>query len=1010
MPLGKQSSRKKQAATETRSKKKQRAFTPPPSPEQNARRTVHRVTPLLLGCIAVFLGFCLYSDTTGELFGDLLRMICRGLYSYVSYALPPLLLLLALTWRRDVRNDILAGRLIFAQLALLLSSAAVYTYGFAGSTDGMHLGDMFHLSAPVCREGGWIGNLLGTLIDKSVGALGMTLILITFAVVYLVLYFRKGWLYAAIGQVRRRKAEATAAADAALDPVMIEPVTPPMPAGRTTPTELLRTAEPEQNPTVRPRRRFDANVYVDPAEQTPAPKSSGADGSFRVGQASAAGGADRKNVLRGDAFFGSAASDDTAPFDPNRMETMDFGRYADRSRPAAPGNPPSERRDIPVTDLSTGVIEAYNPGVAAQPESGPMQSEKNPNSYTSLLRVTEAEDGAAVGQDEPFNTDVIRRMSITEEDTELMTPPATAAASSDRQPSRPVPTAADASSEPAENAASPSYHIERADLSAARSYGGGTPPSPAAAAPAASAFAAANASAAPAPATNASAAPAPAAAAKPNPRRPYLKPPFELLTPFVPVVDSNANDEIQTNAQNLVNTLANFNVKVTVTNVVRGPRITRYEIVPDAGVRVRTIANLADDIAMNLASEGISIEAPIPGKAAVGVNVPNRNPSMVRLRNIIDTDQFRDAKAPTTVCIGAMVTGEPVYADLAKMPHLLIAGATGMGKSVCINTLITSLLYKASPDELKLILVDPKKVELNTYREIPHLLIPVVTDPKKAAGALSWAVNEMERRFTLIEKSGYRDIQGYNRNAEERVPSIVIVIDELADLMMSAPDSVESSIARIAQKARAAGIHLVIGTQRPSVDVITGLIKANIPSRIAFKTASNIDSRTILDSVGAERLLNNGDMLFAPTGYLHPLRVQGAFISDDEVHGVTDFLRENAGTDSYDTGIMQDIDREAERCTKSKKGGDDEQEEGSGDLYDILDNPQFCDAVDVAFSEGTIATSRLQRRLSIGYGKAAKYIDAMYAMGIVSEADGAKPRELLMSREQFYLLLEQHGH
>ena len=499
----------------------------------------------------------------------------------------------------------------------------------------------------------------------------------------------------------------------------------------------------------------------------------------------------------------------------------------------------------------------------------------------------------------------------------------------------------------------------------------------------------------------------------PTPNLPkYVFPPLSLLEKSSALHGAAVDADNDPIAINLRQTLKNFNVNTAVSNISRGPRITRYELVPDTGIRIRAIANLVDDISMALATAGIRIEAPIPGKAAVGVEVPNASPTTVRLRSLLDNEAFKSAPAKTTVCLGADIGGDAVYADIAKMPHMLIAGATGMGKSVCINTIITSILYKARPDEVKLILVDPKKVELNVYSGIPHLLIPVVSDPSQAAGALAWAVNEMESRFDKIEAEGVRNIKGYNKAIEgdpskEPMCQIVIIIDELADLMMSSPDSVETSICRIAQKARAAGIHLIIGTQRPSVDVITGLIKANIPSRIAFHVSSQIDSRTILDTAGAEKLLNNGDMLFYPAGIPKPRRIQGAFVDDDEVERVTTFLKNNSKGAIYDDNVLEEIKKAAEKCAQNgKRKSDSDVDDGSID--GILDDPKFNAAIDVAFEANKISTSLLQRKLSIGFGRAAKYIDAMCDLGIVSEPDGQKPREVLMTRSEYYERKNRH--
>ena len=484
-------------------------------------------------------------------------------------------------------------------------------------------------------------------------------------------------------------------------------------------------------------------------------------------------------------------------------------------------------------------------------------------------------------------------------------------------------------------------------------------------------------------------------------KKPYVFPPITLLSPNENPKTEDDREELVRNARKLVEVLKSFRVDTEIVNISRGPTITRYELAPKVGVRVRAIANLVDDIALNLETSGVRIEAPIPGKAAVGVEVPNRSQATVYLRDLIESDAFKNAKSKLTACVGMDVSGAPVLMDIAKMPHLLIAGATGMGKSVGVNSIIMSLLYKASPDELKLILVDPKKVELNMYNKLPHLLIPVVNNPKKAAGALATAVNEMERRFELIESVGVRDLKSYNQLAEtdptkEKLPQIVIIIDELADLMMTAKDDVEDSICRIAQKARAAGIHLIICTQRPSVDVITGLIKANVPSRIAFTVASNIDSRTIIDIAGAEKLIGRGDMLFAPVGAMKPMRVQGAFVSDKEVEAVTDFIKGQATDVQYDNSFLNMVEVEAERCGQQKKKVSTDEIDADEDL-----DPKFYEAVEIAIDMGKISTSLLQRRLSLGYGRAAKIIDKMEQMNLVGPQEGQKPRNILISRQEY---------
>lgn len=499
-----------------------------------------------------------------------------------------------------------------------------------------------------------------------------------------------------------------------------------------------------------------------------------------------------------------------------------------------------------------------------------------------------------------------------------------------------------------------------------------------------------------------------AAPAKPEPapQPEYHFPPLSLLRAADHKKNENIREELHENAARLVNVLASFNVKTKIVGASRGPTITRYELLPEAGTRVRSIANLVDDIALNLATTGVRIEAPIPGKAAVGIEVPNKTAETVYLRTLLETDLFQQNPSKIATSLGENVAGEPVIMDIKKMPHLLIAGATGMGKSVCINCLLISLLYKAKPTEVQLILIDPKKVEFNIYNGLPHLLVPVVSDPKKAAGALTWAVNEMERRFGLIEAVGVRDIASFNEITKndpeyDYMPQIVIVIDELADLMSTAPDDVETSIARLAAKARAAGMHLIIGTQRPSVDVITGVIKANIPSRIAFTVASQVDSRTIIDRSGAENLIGRGDMLYSPVGASKPMRVQGAFVSETEVDAVVSYIKTHnaAGSTAYSDDVMKQIEEEAALCG-TKKGG---AAASAGDAGD--GDPLIRSALEVAFESGKVSTSLLQRRLSVGYGRAAKIIDKLEQMGYVSAPDGQKPRELRITKQEYMELM-----
>ncbi len=482
----------------------------------------------------------------------------------------------------------------------------------------------------------------------------------------------------------------------------------------------------------------------------------------------------------------------------------------------------------------------------------------------------------------------------------------------------------------------------------------------------------------------------------PEPTREYMFPPVDMLTKGSSRYEAN-DAEIAANTQTLREVLESFHIRVKEISCSCGPTITRFEVKPDSGIRVRSIANLVDDIAMGLAKAGVRIEAPIPGKAAVGIEVPNAEPATVYLRNILETPEFRNHKSRIAACLGADVGGRPVILDINKMPHLLVAGTTGSGKSVCINSIIMSILYKAKPDEVKLILIDPKKVEFAVFRDLPHLYCPLISDPNKAAGALNSAVNEMERRFGLIEEVGVRNIAGYNEitaGDPERppLPQMVIIIDELADLMMTASNEVETAICRLAQKARAAGIHLILGTQRPSTDVITGLIKANIPSRIAFTVTQQIDSRIIIDSVGAEKLIGRGDMLFSPVGCNKPLRVQGTFVSDSEVERVVTFLKEHNEKAEYDESFTRQIDIEAAKCAAGKKKGGDQM---SIDDFDGLgggsgEDPKFWEALEVAVGKDKIGTSALQRAIKIGYGRAAAIIDRMEELGFVGPDPGTK--------------------
>ena len=473
--------------------------------------------------------------------------------------------------------------------------------------------------------------------------------------------------------------------------------------------------------------------------------------------------------------------------------------------------------------------------------------------------------------------------------------------------------------------------------------------------------------------------------------------------------NANRDAQVRSTAIKLKNTLENFGVNVTITNYSCGPAVTRFEMQPEQGVKVSKILGLADDIKLNLAAADIRIEAPIPGKAAIGIEVPNKENSIVAFRELVESDNFKNSKSKIAFAVGKDISGQVIVTDIAKMPHLLIAGATGSGKSVCINTLIMSILYKAKPDDVKLIMVDPKQVELSIYNGIPHMLIPVVTDPKKAAGALNWAVLEMTNRYQLFAQYNVRNLQGYNEKVKavtgseegnedlKKLPQIVIIVDELADLMMVAHGEVEDAIVRLSQLARAAGIHLVIATQRPSVDVITGLIKANVPSRIAMTVSSGVDSRTILDMNGAEKLLGKGDMLFYPTGYPKPVRVQGAFLSDDEIADVVDFLKEESGEVTYDESISKEI-------ANTKVGGSGGGASSAEPEYDDY----FVDAGKFIIGKDKASIGMLQRVYKIGFNRAARIMDQLSEAGVVGPEEGTKPRKVLMSMEEFENYVEEY--
>ncbi len=486
----------------------------------------------------------------------------------------------------------------------------------------------------------------------------------------------------------------------------------------------------------------------------------------------------------------------------------------------------------------------------------------------------------------------------------------------------------------------------------------------------------------------------------------YKFPPVSLLKENTKKGSASGEKELKATAENLVNVLRSFGVETRIVDVTRGPTVTRYELQPSAGVKISKITSLADDIALNLAAAGVRIEAPIPNKAAIGIEVPNKSTTMVGARDIIETVEFMTAKSKLTAALGKDISGTAILTDIAKMPHGLIAGSTGSGKSVCINSIIISLLYKATPDDVKLLLIDPKVVELGVYNGIPHLLVPVVTDPRKAAGALGWAVQEMEKRYRLFAECNVRNLEGYNHLAEmsddlPKMPHIVIIIDELADLMATSSKEVEDYIARITAKARAAGMHLIVATQRPSVDVVTGVIKNNIPTRIAFSVSSQTDSRTIIDMGGAERLLGKGDMLYCPFGANKPTRIQGCFVSEEEVERVVDFVKNGQSSD-YDEEISEEIERMAAQGGKEKGSRNDDSSSGDRD-------PMIYQAIECVIDAGRASASHLQSRLKLGYARASRIINEMEEMGVIGPYEGAKPRQVLITKAEFLEMQARSG-
>ena len=919
-------------------------------PMSGRRRFSEQYVPYLWAALALFLIVCFVLDVVGRaespqehLMGVVGYWICRvlfGLFGWAAFLLPAVNIMMAISWRRYCRERMVAFQITMSALFMLLLSAFIHVC--VCTSDEAYLtadpGTLFRTGAAF-ESGGVIGGWLGWLLYMGLRLPGsIVLMVITMPLVIMFLIgITPSDAFSRIKGLIRRAVQANRERSAARRRQKEEEHADRLRAEqRDRMAERRRTMRETEKHSPEPNRQpKEAVPAVVPAEDTAAP---GADGEQSAD--SVATEPDGTGAAEAEADIVPAASDPD-------------------TRAAA------EKRAVWVDPVTGEVLrEGGMHGGTAEPGGQPAGDDSDAGAETPAVTrpVADRMEIDMDGVPEPERTD------------ELPSPDDPLSG----LPQIPGDERASAGGRVIRTDGQNTVHItvlppESAALT-------GTPDNPVEGLPDEEVTSAGNTA----------------------PDAPeYVFPPLDILTKGSSRFEAD-DSQIQKNTQILQNTLESFKIRVKSVSCSCGPTVTRYEVKPEAGVRVRSISNLVDDISMNLAKAGVRIEAPIPGKSAVGIEVPNDNPSIVYLRNLLETPEFRNAKSRITACLGCEVSGRPVIFDINKMPHLLVSGTTGSGKSVCINCIILSILYKATPEEVKLILVDPKKVEFSMYRDIPHLYCPIVTDPKKAAGALYSAVAEMERRFELIEEVGVRNLAGYNEvtagdNEHPPLPQMIIIIDELADLMMTAPADVESAICRLAQKGRAAGIHLILGTQRPSVDVITGLIKANIPSRIAFTVKSQVDSRTIIDVAGAEKLIGRGDMLYAPVGATKPLRVQGAFVSDGEVESVIEYVKEHNEKPVYDESFMQTIDAEAARCGSGKKrGGEDLSLDDIGGAGDGED-PKFWEAVEVAVDANKVSTSLLQRRLELGYGRAAKIIDRMQEMGFVSPADGNKPRKVLLA-------------
>ncbi len=1016
----KTSSRAKNTSTKTK------AVPPPEEPpkkeekEPNPSSVGNQLAMVLLVIVSVFIGICYAFRNDVGIIGFAINYCLFGLFGVAAFLVPFLLLQLAIFWRRDVVSGAVKFKYIVAIFVLIFFSVMVHTiYCIAADVPKMTIETAFtwenlkgfFLSGVEYKGGGFFGGLLASALICAFGYPGTLLFGILFLAGFVMALFGltpiecmqrfRFYRQRSLSMQKARKAERDAQREER-ERAQAEEAAKRARAEQRFYSAERKTAYNEQKTTADSAKKradnIDRDIFADDAafgndpevQDTPTeapPKKKEKAPAVKEEKLRPVGVIKREEDTE-DVSLGKI-------FDQDTDEEL-LSRYAGGS-------------------ITSAEAEAYQ--TEAQIELNPEKSRRSGTSYVSPTEIDEQEDLEYL---------VSVKKTKTEPQTEAHAPIAeknkayepvykTVSSAQEEKKSAPAPIIIQ---EPATKEPEPITVQEPVKKE----------PEPITVQEPAPIIVQAPAKPEPAPIPDVisirppeMSVPAPATEADedtvdeiPKPRE-YEFPPIDLLSkPQEDKGEGDVNAELRENADRIIQTLDSFNVRVNISNVSRGPTITRYEIEPAPGTRVRSIINLLDDIALSLATSGVRSDGIISGKSAIGIEVPNKKTNTVFVRELIEDSRFESAKSKLTASLGMDVSGAPVYLDIAKMPHLLIAGATGQGKSVCINSLIISLLYKARPDEVKLILIDPKKVELNVYNGLPHLLVPVVFDPKKAAGSLHWAVQEMERRFELIEAQHVRNIAQYNAAIaddplKEKLPQVVIIIDELADLMMSAPDDVETSICRLAQKARAAGMHLIIGTQRPSTDVITGLIKANIPSRIAFTVSNQIDSRIIIDTQGAEKLIGKGDMLFSPVGSSKPIRVQGSFVSEKEIEDIIDFIKAQSTEATYSDDIMKEIEKNAAVCGQKKgKAAPSAPSEGGIDDGEEVD-PMLDSAIELAVESGKISTSLIQRRLSLGYGRAAKLIDVMEKRGIVSPPEGQKPRTVLISREQYLEMRMNHA-